>query len=55
MDKLFLKTIFLFWFCYNIANSIYIILIKFNSSIIKNEDNFVIKNKLKNKYLFSKT
>ena len=33
----------------NIINSIYIILIKFSSSLIKNKNNFVIINKLKNK------
>ena len=44
-DKLFL---FLFQFCKNIVNSIYIILIKFNSGLIKNENIFAIT-KIKNK------
>ena len=33
----------------NIVNSIYIILVKFNLSFIKNKNSFIIINKLKNK------
>ena len=41
MDKLFL-IFFLFLFCKNIINSIYIILIQVDSSIIINENNFLL-------------
>ena len=47
LDKLFFKIIFLFWFYKKIVNLIYIMLIKFNSNLIKNENSFVITNKLK--------
>ena len=36
-----------FFFGKNITNSIYIIWIEFNSSLIKNENSFIIINKLK--------
>ena len=49
LDKLLLKIIFfIFWFCKNIVHSIYMILIKFNLNLIKNENGFGITNKLKN-------
>ena len=37
LNKLFSKIIFEFWFYKNIINSIYIILIKFDLSLIKDE------------------
>ena len=43
LDELFLKIIFSF--LKNIVNSIHKILIKFNSSLIENENNCVITNK----------
>ena len=39
--------IFKFWFYKNIINLIYIVLMKFNSSLIKNEISFIIVNKFK--------
>ena len=39
---LFLKIIFYFDFFFKITNLIYIILIKLNSNLIKNEINFLI-------------
>ena len=49
LNKLLLKIFFLFLFCKNIIKLTYIILIKFNSNGIENENIFVIINKLKNK------
>ena len=48
VDKLFLKIIFYFDFLKSFK-FIYIIFTKFNSRLIKNKNNFVIKNKFKNK------
>ena len=45
--KLFFEIIFQFLFCKSILNSIYIILIKFNLSLVKSENRFIIINKLK--------
>ena len=45
--KLFFEIIFLFLFYKSILNSIHIILIKFNTSLIKSENSFTIINKLK--------
>ena len=45
--KLLFEIIFLFLFCKSILNSIHIILIKFNPSLIKSENRFIIINKLK--------
>ena len=45
--KLFFEIIFLFLFYKSILNSIHIILIKFNPSLIKSENSFTIINKLK--------
>ena len=45
--KLFFEIIFLFLFYKSILNSIHIILIKFNTILIKSENSFTIINKLK--------
>ena len=45
--KLFFEIIFLFLFYKRILNSIHIILIKFNTILIKSENSFTIINKLK--------
>ena len=42
--KLFFEIIFLFLFYKSILNSIHIILIKFNPSLIKSENSFIIIN-----------
>ena len=52
-DKLFLKIIFYFDFLKSFK-FIYIIFTKFNSRLIKNKNNFVIKNKFKNKQFLIK-